>query len=59
MAAVSVYYYFRLIQAMYFRDGEAAHPALHPGFKFALAGLAVITIVLGVFPGILTQWLYF
>jgi NADH-quinone oxidoreductase subunit N len=60
MAAVSVYYYFRLIQAMYFREsGEATVLELSGGFKATLVGLAVLTIVLGIFPNLLTYWLYF
>jgi len=60
MAAVSVYYYFRLIQAMYFRDGEGS-VAVAPSapFRCTLVGLAVITIILGIFPNLLTHWLYF
>ncbi len=59
MAAVSVYYYFRLIQAMYFKSGDAATIQLTTGFKLTLGGLAAITILLGLFPGLLVNWLYF
>ncbi len=59
MAAVSVYYYFRLIQAMYFKQGEATHVPFQPGFTYTLIILAAVTIVLGVFPNLLTYWLYF
>jgi NADH-quinone oxidoreductase subunit N len=60
MAAVSVYYYFRLIQAMYFREGKGTVTVeLTNGFKYTLIGLATITIVLGLFPNLLTNWLYF
>ena len=50
-AAVSVYYYFRVIQAMYFKDGDGgteAEPSA--GFKGLLVLLAALVIVLGVFP---------
>jgi NADH-quinone oxidoreductase subunit N len=59
MAAVSVYYYFRLIQAMYFKSGEGAVLAVSPAFKITLGALAVATILLGLFPGLLVNWLYF
>ncbi|MBD0297043.1 MAG: NADH-quinone oxidoreductase subunit N, partial [Flavisolibacter sp.] len=59
MAAVSVYYYFRLIQAMYFKPGEATHVQFQPGFTYTLIILAAITVILGVFPNLLTYWLYF
>lgn len=60
MAAVSVYYYFRLLQAMYFREGNSgATLRLNGGFKATLVALAALTILLGLFPELLTQWLYF
>jgi NADH-quinone oxidoreductase subunit N len=59
MAAISVYYYFRLIEAMYFKEGPAVSAEFSPGFRITLIGLAVITIVLGLFPGLLTSWIYF
>jgi NADH-quinone oxidoreductase subunit N len=60
MAAVSVYYYFRLIQAMYFKDGNGnVSVRLSSSFKFTMIAIAAITIVLGVFPNLLVNWLYF
>jgi NADH-quinone oxidoreductase subunit N len=59
MAAVSVYYYFRLIQAMYFREGKTSSIEVTTGFKYVLVGLAALTILLGLFPNLLTYWLYF
>ena len=60
MAAVSVYYYFRVIQAMYFKEpGETAAPDFPAFFKWVLAILAVLVILLGVFPELLLGRLYF
>jgi len=59
MAAVSVYYYFRLIQAMYFKDGDAPAVSMSAGFRYTLVALAAVTILLGIFPNIITYWLYF
>lgn len=61
MAAVSVYYYFRLIQAMYFKEGNGSTLVLDitPGFRYTLVGVAALTIILGIFPNVLTYWLYF
>lgn len=59
MAAISVYYYFRLIQAMYFKDGAATLPAVSTGFKVTLIAVAAVTIILGVYPNVLLYWLYF
>ena len=60
MAAVSVYYYFRVIQAMYFKD--AASPQVitaSRSFKVTLVVVAALIILLGIMPGILLQFLYF
>lgn len=59
MAAVSVYYYFRLIQAMYFKNGTATIERVGTGFKVTLIAVAAITIILGVYPNLLLYWLYF
>lgn len=58
-AAISVYYYFRLIQAMYFRTGEAEHTAVSIPFKITLVIVAALVIILGVLPQTLLQYLYF
>jgi NADH-quinone oxidoreductase subunit N len=59
-AAVSVYYYFRVIQAMYFKEGEAAISSeIRPSFRFGLIILAAVIIVLGIMPNLLLNWLYF
>ncbi len=58
-AAVSVYYYFKVIQAMYFKDGETTVSSVTPGFKYLLLAVAVITVVLGIYPNALLSLLYF
>lgn len=60
MAAVSVYYYFRVIQAMYFREpGETPHPEFPGFFKGVLGLLALLIILLGIYPELLLSRLYF
>ncbi|MGC4037369.1 MAG: NADH-quinone oxidoreductase subunit N [Chitinophagaceae bacterium] len=60
MAAVSVYYYFRVIQAMYFKEGDVnADMSVTTGFKTALVFLAALIIILGLFPSLLLNWYYF
>ncbi len=59
MAAVSVYYYFRVIQAMYFKDGEPQSIQVTPIFKWTLVMLAALVILLGVYPNLIIGWLYF
>jgi NADH-quinone oxidoreductase subunit N len=58
-AAVSVYYYFRIIQAMYFKDGNAVVTAPTTSFKYLLLAVAILVIVLGIYPDALLQYLYF
>jgi len=59
-AAISAYYYFRVIQAMYFKEGEAALTApVKPAFRLGLIVISAIVILLGVLPTLLLQWLYF
>jgi NADH-quinone oxidoreductase subunit N len=59
MAVVSVYYYFRVIQAMYFKDGESQTIEITPAFKLTLVALAAVIILLGIFPNLILYWLYF
>lgn len=59
MAAVSVYYYFRVIQAMYFKEGEDPKISVTPAFKWALVFLAFLIILLGTFPNLILYWMYF
>ncbi len=59
MAAVSVYYYFRLIQAMYFREGNAPTIQVSPVFKWTMVFLAAAVVLLGIFPNLLLYWFYF
>lgn len=58
-AAISVYYYFRVIQAMYFKDGEKQEIETGPGFKLLLGVTAVIIILLGLFPQWLIEKMYY
>ncbi|MFT3982035.1 MAG: NADH-quinone oxidoreductase subunit N [Ferruginibacter sp.] len=61
-AAISAYYYFRVIQAIWFKP--ATEDEVVPGaeittfFKVLLIISAVIIIALGVYPEMLIQWLY-
>jgi NADH-quinone oxidoreductase subunit N len=57
-ATVSVYYYFRVIQAMYFKDGLSQNLEISLGFKIMLMLLALIVILLGIFPQLLISRLY-
>jgi NADH-quinone oxidoreductase subunit N len=53
-AAISVYYYFRVIQSMYFKDAEVTPAvAVGSGFKALLVITAGMVILLGIKPGLL------
>jgi NADH-quinone oxidoreductase subunit N len=49
-AAVSIYYYFRVIQAMYFKEGKDPEIHVSEGFKTILLVTALIIIILGIHP---------
>jgi NADH-quinone oxidoreductase subunit N len=58
-AAISAYYYFRVIQAVYFKTGNPEVRSYNKGFCFMLVILAAITILIGIFPTIILNWFYF
>jgi NADH-quinone oxidoreductase subunit N len=61
-AAISAYYYFRVIQAMYFKEAgtEPLVDAnnISAGFKVLLAITAFLIIAIGIYPELLLGWLY-
>lgn len=58
-AAVSVYYYFKLIQAMYFAEGAPAINEIAPGYKYKLLVFAILILGLGILPNVFLSYLYF
>ncbi len=60
-AAISAYYYFRIIQAMYFKepleDFIQTSDVTH-GFKILLVITAVLIIIIGIYPELILGWLY-
>lgn len=61
MAAVSVYYYLRVLQAIFFREPseDAVFPSYSTGFVRVLTLMALLIILLGIQPGWLLRYLYF
>lgn len=59
MAAVSAYYYFRVIQAMYFKEGNRPAIEISGGFKWTMILVAALTILVGIFPNLILNWFYF
>lgn len=61
-AAISAYYYFRIIQAMFFKESYEAGTVVEnitPAFKILLVITAILIIILGMLPFFITDWLYF
>ncbi|MBC7901927.1 MAG: NADH-quinone oxidoreductase subunit N [Gemmatimonadaceae bacterium] len=62
-AAISVYYYFRVIQAMYFKepvaDSDTEPMEISTSFRIILVILAAVIVLLGIFPQLLLEKLYF
>lgn len=59
-AAISAYYYFRVIQAMYFKDAESGTAEqwnISIGYKVLLVITALLILLLGIAPELLTDWL--
>ncbi|WP_205501552.1 NADH-quinone oxidoreductase subunit N [Rufibacter psychrotolerans] len=57
MSAVGIYYYFRVIIAMYMRDAEGTRIAVDPLATFTLISLVVLTVLMGVVPGLFSNLL--
>jgi NADH-quinone oxidoreductase subunit N len=49
-AIISIFYYFRVIVAMYFRDAESDKVAVPAYYNFVLGLSALITILIGIYP---------
>ena len=61
-AAIGAIYYFRVIQAIYFKDPvEGVNEQLNvtAGFKWLLIITAALIILLGILPGLLIDWIYY
>jgi NADH-quinone oxidoreductase subunit N len=55
-AAVSVYYYFRIIQAMFFKDGNPEVQPTTATYRITLLVTAILIILIGVLPSLITDW---
>ena len=60
-AAISAYYYFRVIQAMYFKEAKEnviPQNEISTTFKIVLAFTVFLIIAIGVYPELVIGWLY-
>jgi len=61
-AAISAIYYFRVIQAIYFKEpvvGINENIKVSSGFEWMLTITAGLIILLGILPGLVIDWLYY
>ncbi|MEO6233404.1 MAG: NADH-quinone oxidoreductase subunit N [Ferruginibacter sp.] len=67
-AAISAYYYFKIIQAMFFKEASTASKAnssiaigsdITTAFRILLIITATLIILLGIFPTLITDWLHY
>lgn len=61
-AAISAIYYFRVIQAIYFKEPTPeinSQLAITPTFKWMQIIIAGLIILLGILPGLLIDWIYY
>lgn len=54
-AAIGIYYYFRVIVAMYFKPIEREEVTLNLNYKVVLAIATILTICLGLYPALVTN----
>jgi NADH-quinone oxidoreductase subunit N len=54
-AIISIFYYFKVIVAMYFRDAERKELVSNGYYKVVLGVSVIATIVLGVYPSLITD----
>lgn len=54
-AAIAVYYYLKIVVAMYFRTGEDKPVAINANYVFLFVVTTVLTILIGVYPNYLMQ----
>ena len=60
-AAISAYYYFRIIQAMYFKDANEntiITTKINKPFLYMLMLIALMIIIIGIYPEIIIGWMY-
>lgn len=56
-AIISIFYYFRVIIAMYFREADRAELVIPASYKFVLGVAAIATLVIGIYPAFISTLL--
>src|SRR5205823_8591974 len=55
MSAVSMFFYFRIVVAMYLKEGREAEVAITPALKFVAAACLAVTLIFGIAPSPLVK----
>ncbi len=55
MSMVGIYYYFRVVIAMYLREPSGERLEVNAFITFTLIFIAVLTVILGIFPGLFSN----
>jgi NADH-quinone oxidoreductase subunit N len=54
-ALIGIYYYLRVVVAMYFKSAERSEIQASPYFNFVLGFSAFLTIIVGIYPGFISN----
>jgi NADH-quinone oxidoreductase subunit N len=54
-AIISIFYYFRVIIAMFFKDADRAELTVPVYYKLVLGFAALVTILIGIYPGFISN----
>jgi len=54
-AVIGIFYYLRVIVSMYFKEADQHEVRSTPVFSFVLIFSAIITVILGVYPGLISN----
>lgn len=60
-AAISAYYYFRVIQAIYFKESDrkvVVANSVNPFFNYILILIIALIVIIGIYPEIVIGWMY-
>ena len=60
-AAISAYYYFRVIQAMYFKEAKEnviVNEEITHSFKAVLVLVVILILAIGIYPELVVGWMY-
>ena len=55
-AMIGIYYYFKVVIAMYMKENAAASAiCVQPGYRWVLSVVVILLFLFGIFPGLITD----